>query len=76
MRVDLTYFHHSGKYHSTGTYETEYSYMYEIFSEVRQLLVARICPGLVSNHSNFIVSIDVPDHKHNHPCLVIVVGPE
>lgn len=76
MKVNLTYFRKGGKYYSEGSYETTRAELFEIHNEVRRMLEMRSCPGLIKNHSNFIVSVDVPEHPHNHPRLVIIPGPE
>lgn len=71
MKVSLTYFKETGKYYSEGSYETEKEHLFEIFNEVRQKVQDRILPRLVKGCSEFIVSIDVPDHPHNHPRLIV-----
>jgi len=71
MKVNLIYFKQTGKYYSEGDYETEKEHLFEIFDEVRKKLRRRILPGLIQGHSNFIVSVDVPDHPHRHPKLII-----
>lgn len=69
MKVKLTYFKESGKYYSDGNYETNKIHLFEIFKEVKQKLDDRCLPGLIKNHSYFIVLIDVPEHQNNHPHL-------
>lgn len=69
--VKLTYFKQSGKYYSEGEYYSKEEDMWRIFDEVRRLLQNKVLPGLIEGHSNFIVYVEVPDHRHNYPTLVI-----
>lgn len=68
MKVKLTYFKPSGKFYSAGEYDTEPKALYEIWDDIRQM---KELPGLVAGPDSFIVSVDVPEHEHNHPCLLI-----
>jgi len=70
MKVELTYFKKSGKYYTTGEYETDKDYLHEIFIEVRQMMCDGDCPGL-NGAGEFTVLIDVPEHVYNHPALVM-----
>lgn len=70
MKVKLTYFKPSGKYYACGEYETELLDLHNIFEEVAYKARFHTLPGLVPRHSDYIVLIDVPEHKHNHPALV------
>ncbi len=69
--VKLTYFKPSGKYYSDGEYESNKEDLWEIWNEVEQKRESGHLPGLIEGHSPFIVSVDVPDHPHNHPHLII-----
>jgi len=71
MKVNLVYFKQNGKYYTEGSYESLKQRLYEIHDEVRTLLRIKLLPGLMNGHSNFIVSVDVPAHPHNHPHLII-----
>lgn len=71
MKVKLTYFKESGKYYSDGEYDTKIKNLFDIWDEVRQMLDSGIRPGLCDGANEFIVSVDVPDHEHNHPKLII-----
>jgi hypothetical protein len=71
MKVNLTYFKQTGKYYSKGSYETDKEHLFQIFEEVRLMVQAGTLPGLCRGCNEFIVGIDVPDHPHNHPHLVI-----
>lgn len=68
--VKLTYFKRGGKYYGEGTYETQVEPLYEIFDEVRKIYKRRQLPGLIVGHSDFIVLIEVPDHRHDHLRLI------
>ncbi len=71
MKVELTYFKTGGKYYSEGTYETEYPDLFDVWSEVRDLLKVGMLPGLCDGAKDFIVLINAPEHEHNHPRLVL-----
>lgn len=71
MKVNLEYFKKTGRYYSECSYVTTKEHLYEIFEEVRNLKEAKMLPGLVKGHSEFIVHIDVPEHPNNHPKLIV-----
>jgi hypothetical protein len=58
MKVKLTYFKRSGKYYTKAVYESGCEYAFNIFSEVRDMRNEGQLPGLVSNHSDFIVLVE------------------
>jgi hypothetical protein len=68
--VKLTYFKDSGKYYSGGTYPSEQKDLWEIFTEVRRMVETGELPGLCKG-AKFTTLIDVPDHPHNYPHLVM-----
>ena len=74
MKVYLTYFKQNGKYYSDGHYETQKSSLLDIWEEVRIMIRERKLPDLTEGHSEFIVSVDVPEHEMNHPHLFNVKG--
>ncbi len=76
MLIKLTYYKENGKYYSTGEYETRRDLLFEVWSEVRDMLEDGKLPGLVDGHSPFIISVDAPDHPHNHPHLIMPNGRE
>lgn len=74
MKVNLVYFRFEsniGKYYSEGNYITEKENLWEIRDDVDGMLEARNLPGLVQGHSLYYVFVDVPEHPHNHPFLVV-----
>jgi len=71
MKVKLNYFRETGKWYSEGEYDTERILLFEIFEEVKQLRDTKKLPGLMEGHSFYFVLIDVPEHEHNYPHLVI-----
>lgn len=71
MRVDLTYFKDTGKYYSSGSYTTDLRKLFEIFREVRAMVNKGRLPGLCDG-AKFNTLIDVPEHEHNHPQLIMV----
>lgn len=70
MKVKLTYFKDSGKYYSEGEYNSNEKELYEIHDEVRVMIKDKCLPGLMENHSSFIVLVNVPGHEHEHPILL------
>jgi len=71
MLVDLIYFRLSGKYYSSGSYMTNKENLGEIWEEVRGMQQTKNLPGLMTGHSEFHISIDVPDYPYNHPHLIL-----
>ena len=71
MIVKLTYFKLSGKYYSEGSYPTDKKQLFEIWDEVKKLQEEKYLPGLLPGHSEFHVLIDVPEHPHRHPHLIL-----
>jgi hypothetical protein len=69
-RVHLTYFKGSGKYYSSGQYQTSHEELHQIFQEVKGLVQSGQLPGLRQGAS-FNTLIEVPDHPHNHPHLIM-----
>jgi len=72
MQVYLTYYKESGKYYSEGVYETEKEHLYEIWEEIYQMRKQGRLPGLIEGAHEFHISVDVPDHPHNHPRLILL----
>jgi len=78
-QVKLTYFKKSGKYYTDGEYRSEKLGIDEIFAEVRKMLSQGIRPGLVNCHpfeNEFLCLVEVPDHPHSHPALIVPGGAE
>lgn len=69
MKVLLTYFKPTGKYYSEGDYETSKTDLWKIWNEIKEMVLKGQLPGLVEGAREFIVSVNVPDHPHNHPHL-------
>lgn len=72
MIVKLIYFKSSGRYYSEGSYMTNKENLGEIWEEVRGMQRTKNLPGLMAGHSEFHVSVDVPDHPHRHPHLILI----
>ena len=73
LEVNLTYFRQTGKYYAEGLFlvrkETP---LFEIWDMVADLRWIAQLPGLTRGHSiDYIVLIDVPEHPHRHPHLLI-----
>lgn len=60
MRVELTYFRLTGKYYTTAEAEVEHKPLYDIWDEIRR-----------DYPSGMIVLVEVPEHEHNHPHLIM-----
>ncbi len=71
MRVSLEYFKpDTGKYYSSGEYESSKKEIWEVYREVREMAARRKLPGLMDG-SVFIIYIRVPDHPHDVPQVVL-----
>ena len=75
MKVKLTYFKlSSGKFYSDGELEIaddENIPMFLIHQKVATLIRQKRLPGLVSGHSDYIVSVDASEHPNNYPKLFL-----
>lgn len=77
MKVKLTYFRadsRAGKYYSDGEYTSrlpEGTPLYTYWDEVSNMANRRELPGLIEGHDAYIISVDVPEHPHNHPHLLV-----
>jgi hypothetical protein len=69
ITVNLEYFKPSGKYYSSGTYESSKEHMFEIFDEVREMCRNQALPGLVIGHSDYAVYVS-SNHEYSYPCLI------
>lgn len=70
MKVLLTYFKPSGKYYSDAKYHTSHTDLWMIWNEVEEMLIQGKLPGLVDGANEFMVLVDVPDHKYRHPHII------
>ena len=71
MRVELQYFRSSGKWYSEGSYESNKAGLWEIWAEVRTMQERCQLPGLISGADYPFILVDVPEHPHRHPHLII-----
>lgn len=73
MKVILNYFKPSGKWYSEAEYNEQDSEkgLLQIWEDIQKMSDAGKLPGLVEGHSEFMIHIDVPDHKHAHPYIFI-----
>lgn len=67
--VQLTYFKASGKYYSGEEYETCKESLLDIWEEVKTM---ETHPGLNGKWSEGFILVNVPNHPHDHPKLIIV----
>lgn len=74
MRVELTYFKLGGKFYTSDSYDTNANNLEDVWDEVRYFLRDGRLPGLIEGEQEFIVLINAPEHKGNHPRLVVPGG--
>jgi hypothetical protein len=70
MKVSLSYFKASGKYYSSGEYETNKEDLWEIWNEVEDMLLAGKRPGLADGYG-FNTLVLVPDHPDYQPHMIM-----
>jgi hypothetical protein len=70
MTVVLTYFKNNGTYYTTAQYDTKQQLVSDVFDEVRDFKRRGVLPGLVKGAS-FITHVEVPQHPHNFPALIL-----
>ena len=70
-QVNLVYRTDRGKYYSECSYESGLIHMFEIVDEVQTMLDSGQLPGLSGASCNYFVTINVPDHPNDHPCMCI-----
>jgi hypothetical protein len=73
IQVRLTYFKRTGKYYSSGEYDSPMKPLHEIWDDVRNMMAEGKWPGLIEGDHDFIVYVDAPRHPHAHPRLIIPV---
>lgn len=67
--VKLTFFKESGKYYSSGEYESEKQHMFEIFSEVKEMRRTKVT-GLIGGW-NGPVLVEAPKFNQGYPGLIL-----
>jgi len=68
--VKLIYFKESGKYYSSGSYETNCEHMFEIFAEVKDKVHNGELPGLMKGSKHYHVLIADSNHPQFYPGLI------
>lgn len=68
--VKLTYFKPSGKYYSSGTYQSHQPHTFQIYEEVRRMVDQKELPGLLKGVSGYTVLVEIPEHPYDVPALV------
>jgi hypothetical protein len=72
MKVKLSYFKKNGKWFSDASYDTSEKLLFKIWKEVRFKREIGDLPDLVKGGgSEFLILVIVPEHKHNHPHLIV-----
>ena len=71
--VKLTYFRPSGKYYSEGEIHVDGSLeLLEIWDHISKLRARGRLPGLIEGAGKeYIISVDAPGHRHEHPRLLM-----
>ena len=71
--VKLTYFKPRGKYYGEGELHVDASLeIFHIWDHVRRLRSDGRLPGLIEGAGKeYIISIDAPGHRHEHPHLLM-----
>ena len=69
--VKLTYFKRTGKYYTSGEFESPEKTLSEIWEDIKKMTSEGNWPGLVDGQHDFIIHIEVPGHPHDHPKLMI-----
>jgi hypothetical protein len=72
MKVNLTYFKASGKFYSSGIYNTKNEFMFRVFDEVRDMRKAGKLPGLCEGGGqDFIILVDSSEVPNGYPGLIL-----
>lgn len=79
MKVNVTYFRPGGKFYLSA--ETTFgdlglrdeAPLFAVWDEIRERQILNTLPGLVSGgaREDFIILVEVPEHPHNHPRLIV-----
>jgi hypothetical protein len=71
--VKLVYYKRSGRFYDQGELQVDADLpLFEIWDHVRALRARGRLPGLVDGAGReFIVSVDAPGHRHEHPRLLM-----
>ena len=72
--VKLTYFKANGKFYDSGELHVDASLqLFHIWDHVERLRSDGRLPGLVEGAGKgYIISIDAPGHRHEHPRLLML----
>lgn len=70
-KVQLTYFKESGKYYSDGEYVSEQEDLGKIWEEVAEMFKRGKRPGLVDGKQGFNTLVNLPDHPHAYPRIIM-----
>lgn len=70
MKVELAYFKPNGTYYSSGSFETEFTDLCNIWYSIKKKILNKELPELVKGHSDYVVLVNVPEHRDNHPIIL------
>ena len=74
LTVKLNYYKKTGKWYASGKFLVrDDKDLHKIWNQVKLMMANGYLPGLVQSSEpyEYIVSVDVPGHKHEHPHLII-----
>jgi hypothetical protein len=80
IKVIVQSFKPSGKYYTTGEYQSSCLHMYQVFEEVTRNAIAGRIPGLVDdaawtrepNRIDWVLHVDAPDFESGYPCVILL----
>lgn len=72
VTAKLSYFKRSGKWYADGSLEVDGSRpLFELWADIKKLLDSGKWPGLIDGPHDFFVHVDIPDHRHAHPHMIM-----
>lgn len=71
IEVTLTYFKPCGTFYCSATVKVRFQALYLIWEEIVNLQADGKWPGLTEGPHDYITLVEVGEHPHNHPHLII-----
>lgn len=69
--VKCTYFKDTGKYYADGETRMDLLAISDAWDYIREKNKNGGLPGLVESSRGWIILVEVPDHPHSHPKLIL-----